>query len=67
MTRVINVCNGWACPLVTRCARSDFNMEDNPPGVGWVRHYQADPVGERCADFVPIRYQTWGEGKEVCD
>lgn len=55
MRQVINICNGWACPLVTRCGRSDFNMMDKLPPGCWVRHYQADPVGDQCLDFVPIK------------
>ena len=65
MTIVVNVCHGWSCPLVTKCAKSDFNT---PAQVnGWVRHYQAPQTGEHCHDFAPLKPQKYGDGPTVDD
>lgn len=61
-TRIINVCNGWACPLNTKCGKSDYNLPEDLRG--WVRHYQSPIVGEHCPDFVPLHESPWGEGAE---
>jgi hypothetical protein len=65
MTRCVNVCHGWSCTLVTKCAISDFNYE--PEQGTWSRHYMEPHTDEACQNFEPLRARGWGEGPEPND
>lgn len=53
MRESINICWGTACPLVTHCARSDFNKPAELDGR-WTRHHYPMVVGDHCAEFLPL-------------
>lgn len=62
-TPAVNVCHGWSCVLVTKCAISDFNHE-RAPGT-WTRHFQSPNTGDACEYFEPVNAQpirSWGIG-----
>jgi hypothetical protein len=64
----VNVCHGWSCSLVTKCAISDFNHM-RQPGT-WTHHYQEPATGESCVNFEPVgkpRMRAWGAGAEAND
>jgi hypothetical protein len=66
MNAPIGICHGWACPRMTKCAKSDFNA---PPRTlsTWTRHYMAVVVGDNCPDFEPLppmQPGQWGCGPE---
>jgi hypothetical protein len=62
----VNVCHGWGCVSMTRCAISDFNHE-RKPGT-WTRHFQPERTGDACEYFEPLHQERpWGVGKVVED
>ena len=66
MSAPIGICHGWACPLMTKCAKSDFNAPPVTPGT-WTRHYQAIVIGDNCPEFTPLPpppHRQWGCGPE---
>ena len=65
----VNICHGWGCTLVTKCAVSDFNYELNP--ATWTRHFTPPVTGENCEHFRPLKVTPpkpgWGCGSEPND
>lgn len=65
MRKPLDICWGTACPLVTRCARSDYNKPERVPGV-WMRHYYPTTVGDQCTEFLTLE-RYYGNHQEISD